>query len=185
MAVEQWRPTPQELRLLPRFCQDRFRYGSSLQHPVIARWYRVFGKDFVHIHHYCAGLNFMNRADRAALRRKDRGFQLQRAFNNFTYIVEKVSPAFPLLPGAYYHRGRALERMGRTAEAVRDYAEAIRRKPRYAPPYVALARIHSRAGRRDEAERVLREGLAANPDSKLLRRALARLGRTRGRGAGG
>ncbi|HFB98035.1 MAG TPA: glycosyltransferase, partial [Bryobacterales bacterium] len=146
-TVGQWMPTAAELRTLPGYCQDRFRYGPSRKHPVIARWYRTFGDDFIHIHHFCAGLNFLNRAKMALGDKRRRAFNYQRAYGNLSYIITHVSPRFPLLPAARYYRGQALEGMGRTAEAVRDYLAAIELKPAYPPPYVALAELHRRAGR--------------------------------------
>jgi len=179
---EPWKPTAAELRSLPRYCQDRFRYGASRKHPVIARWYAVFGNDFVHIHHYCAGVNFLNRARGSFGDPKRRAFNYQRAAANLGYIIDRVSRRFPLLPAAYHHRGQALEGLGKPAEAVRDYLAAIEAKPDYPPPYAALAELHRRAGRRGEARAVLEKGLKANPRSRLLRRALARLERERAAG---
>ncbi len=181
-AVEPWKPSASELRALPRYCQDRFRYGASRKHPVVARWYATFGDDFVHIHHYCAGINFLNRARRSFGDPKRRLFNYQRAVGNLGYIVTHVSSRFPLLPAAYYHRGQALEGLGRPADAVRDYMAAIEAKPGYPPPYVALSELHRRAGRLEEARAVLEKGLRANPRSRLLRRALARLERAQARG---
>jgi len=69
--------------------------------------------------------------------------------------VEKLDPHYA---EASYHKGVALQRLGRTEQAEAAYTEALRRRPRYYEPLYALALLHFENG---ELERALREaGLA-------------------------
>jgi Flp pilus assembly protein TadD len=53
-----------------------------------------------------------------------------------------------------------------------EYRGAIRLSPRYTPAYVNLSDLQREAGREPEAERTLRDGLAAVPNDATLHHAL-------------
>ena len=64
-----------------------------------------------------------------------------------------------------YGLGRSLEALGRHAEALAAYQEAVVLAPTYFPARAAAARYLELAGRPDEAERLLRQGLGnGTPD---------------------
>lgn len=71
---------------------------------------------------------------------------------------------------ARYHEFR-----GKIEEAERDYAEARRRDPRYLPAYANQADLYRSLGRENDAERVLREGIAHAPGGAILRHSLGLL----------
>jgi tetratricopeptide (TPR) repeat protein len=68
--------------------------------------------------------------------------------------------------------GVFLSDLGRTQEAESEYRSAIHLGPDYVPGYVNLAELVRTTGSETDAERVLREGLAANPQSPDLSYAL-------------
>jgi tetratricopeptide (TPR) repeat protein len=57
--------------------------------------------------------------------------------------------------------GTFLAQLGRRDEATAEYRAAIRLAPRYTPPYVNLSDLQRQAGAEADAERTLREGIAA------------------------
>jgi len=79
--------------------------------------------------------------------------------------------------------GVFLAELGRRDEAAGEYRAALRLSPRYTPAYVNLSDLQREQGAEPEAERTLREGLAASPDDAMLHHALglslARSGRRR------
>lgn len=74
---------------------------------------------------------------------------------------------------AYYARARGLEAEGRAEEALEAYAEVLRNQP----DQVVLARktayLFARAGRMEEAMRLLEDGLARHPDEPFVHIALS------------
>jgi tetratricopeptide (TPR) repeat protein len=68
--------------------------------------------------------------------------------------------------------GTFLAYLGRPEEAMAEYRAAIRLSPRYTPAYVNLSDLQREAGREADAERTLREGVAALPGDATLHHAL-------------
>lgn len=68
--------------------------------------------------------------------------------------------------------GTFLLHLGRRDEAAAEFKAALRLWPRYTPAYVNLSDLHREAGREQEAERTLREGLSLAPDDATLHHAL-------------
>jgi predicted CXXCH cytochrome family protein len=66
-------------------------------------------------------------------------------------------------------------RQGQTAGAEAAYGEALKRDPRCIQAYVNQADLYRALGREDDAERVLRAGIAAVPRAASLRHALGLL----------
>jgi tetratricopeptide (TPR) repeat protein len=68
--------------------------------------------------------------------------------------------------------GTFFAQMGRRDEAMEEYRAARRLSPRYTPAYVNLSDLQRQEGREPEAERTLRQGLAAMPKDPTLHHAL-------------
>jgi len=75
-------------------------------------------------------------------------------------------------PAGYLLRGMVAEQKGAFDEAVRWHRLACDRAPKDIEARVSLAVALNRAGRRDEAVRMLNDLLASNPQSDLAKRAL-------------
>jgi hypothetical protein len=85
-------PSPVELAMLPDYCQARL--GSNPQQ--YQQWNKRMGPDkFIHLHHYCGGLKFMNRYSRA-LEKQQRRYYLQNAINEFDYVLRNWPDGFSL-----------------------------------------------------------------------------------------
>jgi tetratricopeptide (TPR) repeat protein len=68
--------------------------------------------------------------------------------------------------------GTFFAHLERSDDAMAEYRGAIRLSPRYTPAYVNLSDLQREAGREPEAERTLRDGLAAVPNDATLHHAL-------------
>lgn len=87
-------PSDAEIRLLPPFCQAKLGKGGA------DIWVSRFGADnWLHMHHYCYALNFMNRA-RFEMDPNYRKHYLGSAINNFDYVLQRWKPGFPLYGNA-------------------------------------------------------------------------------------
>jgi hypothetical protein len=90
------RPTAQELVLLPKACDARLNGDESVR----ARWEQQIGRqNFLHLHHYCFGLNYINRA-KITFDKPLKRYFLQAAGNNFDYVLTHWPADSPLRPDA-------------------------------------------------------------------------------------
>lgn len=86
------RPTPAEMTMLPPECAARIG-GDEATRQLWAQ--RLGPKNFLHLHHYCFGLNYNNRA-RLTQDKGLRKYFLQRADANFDYVLEHWPAESPL-----------------------------------------------------------------------------------------
>ncbi len=77
------RPSDAELLRLPPYCKAKIS-GSKEE---VTMWEQRFGKEiFMHMHHFCFGLNELNRS-RVDLDKGMRGYYAQRAVKEFEYVI--------------------------------------------------------------------------------------------------
>jgi len=89
-------PTDSELEVLPEACTARIK-GSK---EVKAAWqHKIGAENFLHLHHYCFGLNYINRA-RMTMDKPLKRFLLQRGLANFNYVLTHWPADSPLRPDA-------------------------------------------------------------------------------------
>lgn len=171
-AAAEWKPSPAEMTTLPPYCAARFDEKSE----AFKSWRDSMGSDFMHVHHYCAGLNFVNRARGMGSSNKDRQGTLEAALRNFDYMLAHTHPDFSLRPEILMNRGIALSMMKRSGEAVGDLMKAIEADPKQPRAYMTLADMYSQQKNRAKALETVTEGLRHNPDTKSLQRRYTELG---------
>jgi len=167
VALEPWIPTAQELNSLPPYCRAKF----ERQHEEV--WKQTLGHDYMHIHHYCAGLNFLNRYYR---NHDNAQFKLGRVVGEMGYMIDKSSPSFSLLPDIYLTRGKAFMLLKRTQEGTADIFKALELNPKLLHAYLALIDFYRGLNVRDKALDYAVEGLRHLPDSKYLQKIYDDLG---------
>jgi tetratricopeptide (TPR) repeat protein len=180
--------TPQNMTLgeiarLPPYCIDAQgmdpRPGAQgtpdAPTPRQAEWVARMGKGFWAVHHYCWALLNANRAAAAVLDRRRYVHLHDWAIQDCYYVIRNVDASFPLLPEIYTRVGEFNMKLERPVEAMEHYEMSRRLKPDYWPPYLGLAQVNSRLGRRNEAIQVLNEGLKVMPDEPNLVAALREL----------
>lgn len=174
LAVETGlRPNPAEMLRLPPYCQAKFNLPRGT--PEWNAWRDRIGENFNDIHHYCAGLNYMNRYWGAG-DKLGKNFYLERALANFDYLVKAQKPDFALRAEMYANRGEVYKLMGRSGEAIRDFEQAVAIDPRMARPYLQMADVHVAAKSQKRALEVVTNGLRHLPDSTALQRRYLELG---------
>jgi tetratricopeptide (TPR) repeat protein len=164
---------------LPPYCRNAaiFRdQPTGGKNPAdIERWIRVMGKGFIHIHHYCWGLQLTHRALFESPTKFDRDRDLRRSIPEFDYVIAAVDSNFSLLPEILTKKGENLFRLERNLDAIATLVRAIEVKSDYWPPYAALSDYYKERGKFDEARNWLKRGLAASGGAKALERRLREL----------
>ena len=103
------KPTAVEFKMLPPYCYAKM--GTSRDDPIRAKWQQRLGREnFVHVHHYCVGLNELRRS-RFESDEKRKKFFLRRSIANFDYVLQRWAPSFPLTLEASRHRETAQNAM--------------------------------------------------------------------------
>ena len=170
-ALEPWIPTDSEMASLPAFCKARFNEGS----PEYKLWESTLGKDYGHTHHYCAGVNFLNRYYRARSK-QGKSFNLNNAQTNFEYMVEHAAPSYSLMPDVHSYLGKVFSLKNQPAQAITHLKRAIELNPRQPRAYNMLADFYSGMKQPAKALDIITEGLRHNPDTKSLQRRYTELG---------
>lgn len=85
-------PTSAEFLRLPPYCKARL--GGSPEEKKA--WDQQMGHQiFLHVHHYCFGLNSMNRA-RFESDKKLRSYYIERSIANFNYVIKAWPNSHPM-----------------------------------------------------------------------------------------
>jgi len=172
-AVEPWAPTDSEMASLPPYCMARFKSGQDS--PEYKMWEGKLGKDFLHTHHYCAGINFINRYYRSRSQ-QDKRFNLNQAQNNLQYMVANADPGYSLMPDVYLNLGVVHSLTNQTAQAITHFNKAIELNPRQPKAYNALSDYYVKTKQSAKALAIVTTGLRHNPDTKSLQRRYTELG---------
>ena len=167
------RPNAREMSSMPPFCAVRLNGAPGS--PEWDAWRDRVGENFQDIHHYCFALTAVNRYW-SARSPQDRGFFLQRAMNNFNYVVSAIKPDFTLGAELYSDRGALFKLMGKPGEAIKDFNKAVSINPRLAKPYLQLADLHVELKAPARALEIVTEGLRHLPDATALQRRYLELG---------
>ena len=173
MALESGGITDAEFANLPPFCRANMKSGQGS--PDYQMWQNTLGKDFGHTHHYCTGLNSINRYYRSR-NAMDKGFHLNNAAGDMSYMITHASPDYSLMPDVYLNRGLVYSLMKQHGKAVADMNKAIELDPRQVKAYNVLADYYSSTNQKNKALETVTEGLRHNPETKSLQRRYTELG---------
>ena len=172
-ATDTGYPYDSELGSLPEYCQIKLR-----QKPGDAgydTWLGILGPDYIHTHHYCAGLNFINRHYRARTA-YDRKYYLTASLGEFGYMIKHASQTYSLMPDVYMNRAIALSKLGSDGEAIVDFQKAIQLNPKLPRAYAMVGDYYAERKLKDKALAAVAEGLKQVPESKMLQRRYLELG---------
>lgn len=134
-------------------------------------------RNWGHMHHYCDGLRFYNRALANTGNRSDFKYNIQLSLAGFDYVLSHTSPDFSMRPEVIANKARTLALAGRKAEAVMLYTGVVQQTPNYIPAYLYLADYYA-SNDRKKALNLVSDGLRHNPGTKSLERRYQELGGT-------
>lgn len=169
MAESVW-DWPEHAKILPGYCKHRMREGvkGRFLYPQLAPIWK-------HIHHYCAALYGLFKAQVTidpAVKRQ----WLSGADDNFKYMGKRCRlPECIIYPELYTYWGMAVRERGDIKKAVSYFEKAIHAKPDYAKAYAELADLFLDLDQKDKAAEILKRGLKNNPSSRRLKRMLRKL----------
>lgn len=165
--------TPEERAMVPAFCADTQGFGkygdaSFNTSPNAHKWVAMMGKGFWHMHHYCWGIVNFHRATRSNFPGQHKYATLKDARGDFYHVVNNTGPDFILLPEIYTWIGRISVAMREYDEAEKAFAKARASKTDYWPPYYHHGELLLRLGKKEEALKLVEDGLRQAPDAKPL-----------------
>jgi tetratricopeptide (TPR) repeat protein len=177
---------PKLLALLPPYCKYTQLYRDKVagadDATQIQHWINTMGlRNYLHMHHFCWGLENTNRALYFSGSKLERDRELAASVGEFDYVIDRVAPDFVLLPEILARRGENLLRLGNGPRGLLDLTRAIELKPDHWPPYAALSDYYKSLGDFGSAREWAEKGLAAAPGTKALQRRLAELDKPRAR----
>lgn len=196
LRINQAFPSPEEANYLPRYCWARIqllggRDVNEFEPPVreeVLKWRAVLGDGiFVHLHHYCGGLDRMRRywlsVDRDGRQLGDTGqvtggqrMTLEAALDEFRYVQGYMKNLkSELYPDMLVAKATAHWQLGEVEKAIADLLTAITAKSDYAPPYLILSSIAEDLGNLRDATEVLEFGIRQTRGASLLKSRLAEL----------
>ena len=161
IVAEEYAPTPEEIAM----CEKRVYSRPGQNSP-----------DWSHMHHYCDGLRYYERALRFRNDKMLFNGSISASLGNFDYVLRATAPSFNMRPEVIVMRGRTLELAGKTFEAAQHYNDAIKLNPNFAMAYAALGNFYVSQKNQEQAKKVYTEGLRRNPQNRYLRSRVERLG---------
>lgn len=174
--------TESDYALLPPYCKPRLNMRDTDQ-ATIKRWKSNLGPMWIHIHHYCWGINSLNKAqamfggDRSQKNQRKR--LLQSVIPNMNYVIDRAPPNFVLLPEFHFKKGEALIELERQTEGMQEFYKSIQINPKYSRAYKSISKNYKKNGMNKEALEIIQQGLKHNPKSKSLNRQLKKLQKTK------
>lgn len=175
--AEVWSPmTELEVKQLPNYCMVKYREqqgdpGARGGGEGIA----LLGIQYNNVHHYCGGLNYLNRYYRN-MGRRDAGSYLAFAISEFNYMVDHMAPQSPIGAEIFLNRGIAYSLAKNDAKAMSDLQRALSLDPTLARAYITIADQYTKNKNRTKALDVVTEGLRHISDNKALKRRYDELG---------
>lgn len=171
--LQSFLPSPAEMHQLPAYCAVKF--NSKTDSPEWQMWRNQLGSNYLDMHHYCAGLNFLNRYY-VAQRKAEKSGMLGAAKRNFEYMIRAAHPDFSLRGDIYLQRGLTFKLMGRQASALADFQQALTINPKLTKAYLELTNIYANSKQKQKALETSVAGLKQVPDAKSLQRRYLELG---------
>lgn len=159
VAAEAFAPTPAEIERLPSVCKGILTGTIT----------RQAAAPYPNFHHYCYGLNFINRADRPGQTADGRRFNLTSALGEIGYTAGKAPQGHWSLPQLHSDMGRVYMKLKDTAKAAEAYSKALGFNPRYEPAYLGLIQVYRSMGSQDAVLDLATTGLRHLPDSSRLK----------------
>lgn len=160
-ALLPYKPSAQELKALPAYCQGR-------KAPMATHY----------LFQHCAGIKQLNRGRLPLISSEERRYYLGDAVNRFKEAIAKTKERNSMrkydmyLGMTYRYQADAYRRKKEIVNAIKAYNQAIKYYPKGVRAYIDLSRLLAKRGSTADARKVLQDGLEVLPDSKALQKML-------------
>jgi tetratricopeptide (TPR) repeat protein len=166
----------------PEYCKARFTvsligrrdsaFGSDIGPDVTERWKNELGDCFGYLHHHCAAVLQLNRAQ-SARKAQDRNFALEAAIKEDKFAADNCPASNPFSANIATHMAMTFAEGGALAKANEFLDRAIQTHPSYGQSYLVKAALLKKSGKAAAARDVLLEGNeATNGKSAEIHNAL-------------
>ncbi|MEQ1622953.1 MAG: tetratricopeptide repeat protein [Methylophilaceae bacterium] len=172
-ATQTGYPSDAEITSLPQYCYVKLKKPHNDQE--FENMYKKMGEIFQHIHHYCQGLNNINRYHKAS-NSYDRAYYLGVAAGEIGYVITHTLSNSSLLPEVYMNRGFAYAKLHKDGDALKDFIKSLELNPRSAQTYSMIANFYEERKMQNKALEYITEGLKYIPNNKTLQRRYLKLG---------
>jgi len=162
--------TQAEYQALQSWCVGRDKWtaeGRKTDYPNPAEYF--------HFHHYCSGMNALNRLYSTVDARKQR-YEAQLVVGETGYVIGHVPEEHFLMPEVYALRGRGLLLAKQYPQAEASLLKALQLDPRHLGAHLSLGTLYLETKRKEKAIESAKAGLAIDPQHKSLRRLANALG---------
>ncbi len=160
-------PSDRDMRFLPPYCIARLQ-SNKVATQEVAKWKNLFGrKTWTSFHHYCQGINYVNRGS-TGLNEETKVNDFKKGIENLNYHLKAYGVNFPLRAQTFYLLGTAYIGVDRKSEAINALNNAINIKPRYPSAYRKLSDLYLELGDVKKAAITIDNGLKKSPKSKSL-----------------
>jgi len=151
---------------LPQYCLCAGYPPPSCTEENRSNHEELYGEIFLHIHHYCWGLDKLNMQLQSGT---PSSFWLENVISEFDYVLGHKDPKKKINAEIFTKKGQVLLMLNKNMEAVNSFYNAIKFNKKYVPAYLSLSQYLNKIGDRDGACKILKLGLGHNPGSKALK----------------
>lgn len=159
--------------VLPPYCDQAFKASGQ----ATAMLQQLFGPGPSSSHHYCSGLDNLNRYYTAKTN-DGKQYALVHAVAEFSHVMRALEPKgnVPILAEVYFNRGLAQSLGKHDSEAMRDWYRALELNPKLDQAYFQLAQYFHKLGQDAKAMELATQGLRHAPGKKGLQSLYKELG---------
>lgn len=175
-AWAEYPQTSEDYALLPPYCKARFSGDNS---PLYIKWKKRLGHDFIHTHHYCAGLHSLRLAKKIYSTSpemvQNKRHLLSRATSEIAYMEKHASPPYILFPHIYTSKAETYLVMDQPQKALEYFNKAMNANKKFTKPYALLSDYYVKTNQKKLAREILNEGLKFSSKSKALTKRVKKL----------
>lgn len=157
--------SPFELSMMPYFCTLRKTKSNE--------WFNARGMH--NLHHACKGLNHISHAI-LAKNEGEKNHNITTGIGEFQYVLNLKGLSDSFRAFLLFSQARLYVMQDSKEKAIKGFESAISLDKKLIPAYLTLAEFYTDIGKKDEAIRVVRDGLVNNPNSKGLQKLKVKLG---------
>jgi len=150
-------------KLLPDYCLCAGYPPPACSAENRSKYNMLYGDIFLHIHHYCWGLDKLN------LHLQSGKPTLNNVINEFDYVLKRKHSKQILQAEIWTKKGLVLLMLNKRIEAANSFYNAIKSNKRYIPAYIYLSQYLKSMGDNSSACKILKVGIKNNPDSSKLK----------------
>ena len=168
----------EDLKLLPPYCKGTqlIRNVSGDTTPL-GEYIKLYGNDFMHLHHFCWALNTENQYYRNPTSSYWKGMLIY-AIGDLDYVIKNSGPTFVFLPDIHLAKARIYSLQKQNGQAISSALKAIEIKPDFVRAYIFVSDLYITLGNKANAIKILKSALVHTPESTPIRRRLVQLGVT-------